>query len=142
VLRAGGRIGFTVWAGPQECPGVRLVEEALRAHADLDVGLPEGPPVYLYGSAGTCRRVLAAAGFAPASVTFRTLRVAWRLPSPRFLFDAEREAGVRTAALLARQSPERLEAIRAAIEEAVAAYADGDAFALPMTAHLVTAVVG
>ena len=37
----------------------------------------------------------------------------------------ERDAGVRTAGLLARQSPERLEAIRAGIENGVNRYARG-----------------
>jgi len=49
VLKSGGMFGFTVWAGPDENPGAKILNVAIEAHADLDVGLPEGPPHYLYG---------------------------------------------------------------------------------------------
>jgi hypothetical protein len=40
---------------------------------------------------------------------------------------------------LARQSPERLNAIRTAIENGVRRYAKGNEFVIPMTAHIVVA---
>jgi len=45
---------------------------------------------------------------------------------------------LRTAGLLARQSPEKLHAIRVAIENQMQRYATGNEFVLPMTAHVVT----
>src|SRR6058998_1467007 len=38
VLKSGGRLGFTVWAGPEKNPGAKIVNDAIEAHADLDVG--------------------------------------------------------------------------------------------------------
>ena len=53
----------------------------------------------------------------------------WDVPTPRYLFEAERDAGVRTAGLLARQASDRLEAIMRAISSV--------AFAVERVAELV-----
>jgi SAM-dependent methyltransferase len=138
VLKSGGRFGFTVWAGPEENPGAKIVNDAIEAHADMDVGLPEGPPRYLYGEREECRKVLEQSGFDGGSMNYEMRTVEWHLPSASYFFETERDAGVRTAGLLARQSPERLDAIRIAIENGMKPYARGDEFVLPMTAHVVT----
>ena len=137
VLKSGGRLGFTVWAGPEQNPGAKIVNDAIEAHANLDVGLPEGPPHYLYGEREECRQVLQESGFDGNSMTYETRSVEWHLASPRYFFEAERDAGVRIAGLLARQSPARLNAIRMAIENGVRQYARGNEFVLPMAAHVV-----
>jgi SAM-dependent methyltransferase len=137
VLKSGGKFGFTVWAGPEENPGAKIVSEAVEAHADLDVGLPEGPPHYLYGDRQECQQVLEQAGFDGNSMNYDTRTVEWRLPSASYFFKAERDAGVRTAGLLARQSPERLDAIRVAIENGMRQYARGSEIVLPMAARVV-----
>src|ERR1700746_3670216 len=49
VLKKRGKFGFTVWAGPEQNPGAKIVNDAIEAYADLNVGVPEGPPKYLYG---------------------------------------------------------------------------------------------
>jgi SAM-dependent methyltransferase len=137
VLKSGGRLGFTVWAGPEKNPGAKIVNDAIEAHANLDVGLPEGPPHYLYGERDECRKVLEDAGLDGNSMSHETHTVEWRLPSASYFFEAERDAGVRTAGLLARQSPETLDAIRSAIEDGLESHARGNELVLPMTAHVV-----
>ena len=137
VLKSGGRLGFTVWAGPEKNPGAKIVNDAIEAHANLDVGLPEGPPRYLYGEREECRKVLEQAGFDGNSMSYETRAVEWHLPSASYFFEAERDAGVRTAGLLARQSPETLDAIRSAIEDGLERHARGNELVLPMSAHVV-----
>jgi len=139
VLKPGGRFGFTVWAGPEESPGAQIVNDALKAYAELDVGLPEKPPRDLYGDKEECRRVLERVGFDAKSVSYEMRMVEWRLPTGDFCFEAERDAGVRTAGLLARQSPATLEAIRIAVENGIRQFARGNEFVLPMAAHVVAA---
>jgi hypothetical protein len=78
-------------------------------------------------------------GFDSSSMSYETRSVDWHIPTARYLFEAERDAGVRTAGLLARQSPERLSAICMAIEDEVSRYARGNEFVIPMAAHLVVA---
>ena len=142
VLKLGGRFGFTVWAGPEKNRGARIVNAAIEAHGELDVGLPEGPPHYLYGDKEECRKVLEQSGFDGDSMSYETRTVEWHVPTPSYFFEAERDAGVRTAGLLARQSPQKLETIRIAIENEIQRYAKGNEFVLPMTAHVIVVVKG
>ena len=137
VLKSGGKFAFTVWAGPEHNPGAKIVNDAIEAYANLNVGLPEGPPKYLYGEREECRQVLEKVGFDGASMSYETRTVEWHHPHAGYYFEAERDAGVRTAGLLARQSPEALEAIRAAIENGMQHCARGNEIVLPMTAHIV-----
>jgi ubiquinone/menaquinone biosynthesis C-methylase UbiE len=139
VLRSSGKFGFTVWAPPAQSPGAKIVNDAIEAHADLNVELPEGPPRYLYEQKEECRAVLEKAGFDGHSMIYQTRSVEWHLPTAHYFFEAERDAGVRTAGLLACQSPERLNAIRAAIKNGVRRYAKGNEFVIPMAAHIVVA---
>ena len=139
VLRAGGKFGFTVWAEPHENPGGKIVNDAVEAHGDLDVDVPEGPSKFLYAEKEECRKALQENGFDGGSLIFQTRIADWNLPTARLLFDAEHDAGVRTAGLLKRQSPERLESIRRAIEDGVKRYAKADGFAVPFAAHVVIA---
>jgi SAM-dependent methyltransferase len=139
VLKPGGAFGFTTWARVEENPFVKLVDAAIQAHANLEVSLPPGPPYYLFENPAAFRAALERAGFDGASVKFEVHRIEWEVPTARFVFDAELKAGVRTAGLLARQTPEALSAIQAAIEKAVRPYARGDGFAIPKAAYVVAA---
>lgn len=138
VLKPGGKFGFTVWAPPPQNLGAKIVQDAIDAHADPTIELPTGPPYYLYTRSEECRKILEQIGFEGGSLRFRTETVEWTIPTARYLFEAERDAGVRTAGLLARQSPTRLKAISLAIEEGVRRHADGGKFSIPMAAYLVT----
>ena len=122
-MKSGGN-DFTTFVsasgnGPEKNPGAEIVNDAIEAHADLDVGLPEGPPRYLYGEREECRKVLEEARFDGNSMSYETRTVEWHLPRASYFFEAERDAGVRTAGLLARQPGERLDAIQIAIEMAL-----------------------
>jgi len=137
VLKSNGRMGFTVWAGPEKNPGAKIVNDAIEAHANLDVGLPEGPPHYLFGESEECHKALEQAGFDGDSMSYEMRTVEWHHPTSSYFFETERDAGVRTAGLLARQSLETLDSIRRAIENGIRQYARDDEFVLPMTAHVV-----
>lgn len=137
VLKPGGKFGFTTWAHVTENPFVKLVDDAIQAHANLEVDLPPGPPYYLFDGPEKFREALQHAGFDGASMTFKVHAIEWKVPSARFIFDAELKAGVRTAGLLAQQTPEALAAIQSAIEKAVGPYACGDGFAIPKAAYVV-----
>jgi ubiquinone/menaquinone biosynthesis C-methylase UbiE len=142
ILKSGGRFGFTVWAGPQQSPGAKIVNDAIEAYAEPNVQLPEGPPRYLYTEREECRKVLERAGFDGKSMSYETRSVEWHLPTVAYFFEAERDAGVRTAGILGRQLPDRLNAIRVAVEEGVKRYARGCEFVVPMTAHVIAVSKG
>src|SRR2546423_14145374 len=99
--------------------------------------LPQDPPYYLFESQEEFRQALQRAGFEGRSMRFKVHRIEWKVPTARFIFEAELNAGVRTAGLLARHTPAALDAIRAAIERAVQPYARGNRFTVPKAAYVV-----
>jgi SAM-dependent methyltransferase len=137
VLRRGGKFGFTTWARKEQNAFVRLVDDAIQACANLDVDLPPGPPFYLFENSEEFRKALSRAGFDGASMKFKLHTIEWKVPTADFVFEAERNAGVRTAGLLARQTPEALHAIKTHMENAVRSYAKRDGFAIPESAYIV-----
>jgi SAM-dependent methyltransferase len=139
VLRPGGRFGFTVWAGPEHSPGAKMVEESIMAFADMDVDLPKGPDYFGFGDPEECRKILAASGFDGASMIFKTIIENWQVPTASHVFEAERDAGVRTAALLAAQTSQTLVAIQAQIEKSIQVFSAPNGFALPFGAHVIAA---
>jgi SAM-dependent methyltransferase len=137
VLKPGGKFGFTVWAPPSQSPYAKIIDDAIHAHANADVDLPPGPPHYLFVGREEFRRALERAGFNGDSMKFKLHTIEWNVPSANYVFDAERTAGVRTAGLLARQTPQALRAIQVIIEKAVGAYAKGNCFAIPKAAYVI-----
>ncbi len=137
VLKPGGKFGFTVWAAPEENPYAKIIDDAIQAHADLEVDLPAGPPHYLFSGREEFRRALERVGFNGGSLIFKLHTIQWNVPTARYPFDAERDAGVRTAGLLARQTSEKLRAIQLAIEKSVRRYAKGDSFSIPKAAYVI-----
>jgi SAM-dependent methyltransferase len=139
VLKPAGRFAFTTWAKISENPFVKLVDDAIQAHANLDVDFPPGPPFYLFENEDEFRKALERAGFDGESMNFKVHTIEWNVPTASFVLDAELNAGVRTAGLLARQTPEALRKIQAAIEESVQQYRQGNGFAIPKAAYIVAA---
>lgn len=137
LLRPGGRFAFTVWAAPDASPGAWLIDTAITAHALPVDDLPRGPDSYFLADPQRIRAAFAAAGFTDSEVTLAAAY--WRVPNADVLLAAERHAGVRTAALLARQDDAHLAAITASIAVGIEAFRDGDSYALPMAARVAVA---
>jgi SAM-dependent methyltransferase len=137
VLVPGCRFAFSAWVAEGNAVA-EIVDGAVAAHA-VPVELPQGPDFYRFADDEQCRLALGEAGFDVASTVIETVESLWCIPQADALFDAELQAGVRTAAVLRGQPPERLEAIREAIAEGVRRYADGQGFSLPLVARVISA---
>ena len=138
VLKPGGRLGFTIWAHKKENIFIKVLDDAITAHADPNVQLPEGPPYYLFENEDGFRQALGRAGFDAVSMAFRVHQARWHVPSARFVFEAERNAGVRTAGFLACQSPECHRAIEQSLETGFRPYATPDgSLSIPLAAYVV-----
>jgi ubiquinone/menaquinone biosynthesis C-methylase UbiE len=137
VLKPGGKFAFTTSAKLEENPFIKLVEDAIRAHAKYTSVALRSPPHYLFDNREEFRSVLERAGFDGASMTFKLHTINWKLPSARFIFDLELNASVCTGARLACQTPKTLRAIESAIDEAIQPYAQGDGFVIPKAAYIV-----
>jgi SAM-dependent methyltransferase len=137
VLIPGGRLAFTSWLSDGNAQE-EITAAALAEHG-VPVDVPPGPEYFVFTELDEARPALAGAGFDVDTLRMETVTVLWRVPTPDHLFDAQLEAGVRTAAVLRGQPPHRLAAIRAAMADGVRAHADGDEFALPIAARVVSA---
>jgi SAM-dependent methyltransferase len=135
VLAPGGRIAFTAWVEEGNVAG-EIVGGAIAEHA-VAVEAPEGPGYYRFADPGESRPALEQAGF--DRVSAGTVTVVWRVPTAELLFDAHVRAWVLVSAVLRGRPPERLEAIRNAVVEGVRRHADGDGFALPIVARVISA---
>jgi SAM-dependent methyltransferase len=136
VLVRGGRYAFTAWVA--EGNAVSEIVDTAVAHA-LPVDLPQGPPFYRFADSEEATDALVDAGFDRGSIRVETASRVVRIPKAEQLFEAELRAGVRTAAVLARQPPERLKRIRDAMTDGVGRYPEGDTFALPIVARVISA---
>jgi SAM-dependent methyltransferase len=132
------KLGFTVWAQPEEAVGFGMVLSAIQNHGSMHVPLPPGPPFFRFSDPAECRRTLLEAGFVAPEVML--VPQTWRLRSPDALLEIMQESTVRTAGLLRAQTSEALQAIRAALRDAVGSYQKGDTIELPMPAVLATAI--
>ena len=139
VLRPGGRYGFTVWAGHERNRGMGIVAEAVERYGQPAAGIPQGPDRLRFAQESECRRAMSAAGFDPSTFSFTTHDVRWLAPTATYVLDVQRDAAVRTAAALRQQPPDRMARIRAAVEQEIAAYRSEGGFAVPMSAHVITA---
>jgi len=138
VLRKEGRVGFTVWAKPEESPAAKIVDDAINSYADLNTDIPEGPSAFLFCNPVECREMFIKAGFIPDTFSFSTFTVKWNVPTASFLFESELNGGVRTAALLARQTKITLDKIKVIIEKEVEIFKMGDVYSLPFSAHIIS----
>jgi SAM-dependent methyltransferase len=132
VLRTGGRYALTVRSAPEEAIGFGMVLRAVQEHGNPNVALPEGPPFFRFSAPAEFKTALEIAGF--TGVDVRALQLTWRLSTPDAVFDAI--SRVRTAAILRAQTPEALDAIRAAVRRGAETYAKDGAFLIPMPAVL------
>jgi SAM-dependent methyltransferase len=133
VLRPGGRVAFTTWAGPADNIAWKILFDAISAHGDLDAAKtpPSGGGLV---SPEDLLRVLDAAGFTACQA--RPVRSEWCVTEAAGLLQGFRRGTVRTAALIAAQPPEVLPAIERAMAQSLAPYRRREGFAVPITAIL------
>lgn len=134
VLRANGRLAYTVWAPPDRARGFGLILEAVQAHGNSNLPLPPGPPFFRFADHNESSRVLRAASFSDPTVIDVPQR--WLLPNADALLQVFEEGTVRTRALLKGQTPAAMQAIRAAVAQSARAFAAGDHLDIPMPAVL------
>jgi ubiquinone/menaquinone biosynthesis C-methylase UbiE len=138
VLRPGGRLGFTVWAPPEEALGFGIVLQALADHGNWQVSLPTAPHTFHLSDERECARTLLDLGFDEPLVT--RLPLLWELPSPDALFHAMCEGTVRTGGMLQAQTRESLSVIYQSIASALRQYEKDGKIVLPMPAVLASAL--
>lgn len=138
VLRSGARIGFTIWASPEEAIGFGIILQAVADYGQWQVSLPVEPATFQFSDEQECAQTLRNLDFTAPTIT--RLPLQWTLPSSASLFTAMSEGTVRTGSLLLQQPPELLTTIRNAIESSVQTHERNGTIMLPMPALLVSAL--
>jgi len=136
VLKAAGRFAYASWHDATKCVLFSMVYDAIREHGSLDVGLPAGPNFFSCGAVDYAVEMLGRARF--TNISASEIPLVWRVSSPDIILDAISSGSVRTAAVLKRQSPEDLEAVRASLRERISSYEQDGSYAVPATACVIT----
>ncbi len=111
-----------------------MLRDAIDTHGIRDIGTPVAPRYFRFSDRQEALGLLSGAGL--GELRFEVVPLLWRLPSPQAMFDAFYQGEVRAAALLRNQSPEAIEAIRAALLQGAEAFRQGDGVEVPMGAAL------
>jgi SAM-dependent methyltransferase len=136
VLRAGGRLAFTVWADQASNIAWKLVFDAIRAKGDMGASKAP-PPGGGLNDPNACKAALAQAGFADGAVT-RVGHV-WRQPDGAALLNALKAGTARMAALIGAQTPDALVVIAQEIDRTATPYRDTNGLAIPIAASIASA---
>lgn len=134
VLRAGGRLAFTVYDVPERAVGFGAVYQAVQAHGSMSVGLPQGPNFFLLSDPVESRHRLEAAGF--VSVEVKAIPQTWCPATPDAAIEAILQGTVRASATLKQQSANAMPRIREKIWQTLSAFKRGDRYEIPMPAVL------
>ncbi|MDX2156298.1 MAG: class I SAM-dependent methyltransferase [Hyphomicrobiaceae bacterium] len=113
VLNAGGVYAFTCWMPPVSNAFMALILGSIQKHGSLDVGLPDGPPLFRFGEASACTELLARAGF--EDIETSEISIYWPATNPEAFVRDIPASTARLGALLERQTAAQRAAIEAAI---------------------------
>ncbi len=139
VLRAGGRLAFSVWCGPEVDTALGYVFGAIEQHGSPGIALPPGPGANDYADPALAFPVLAAAGFGDCRQS--AVASMWQVDDPGAPFDFFRDGTARGGALLRPQPPENAAAIRAAVVAMVLEnHGQGPEWNVPIPAVVTSAV--
>ena len=133
VLKPGGRAAISVWQAPGPGNGFGLLYGTIKAHADMNVPLPEGPDFFQFSGPGALDRALAEHGFRePATIGVAQV---WEFDRETGLVDAFLEGAVRARGLIMAQSDAVRDAIVAGVADGMQAFRATDGrYRLPMPA--------
>lgn len=133
VLKPGARAAVSVWMPPTMDTGFGILYGAIKANADMDVPLPQGPDFFQFSDPGRLDEALTTCGFGDA----RTVDVEqfWEFDQASDLIAAVLEGTVRARGLIEAQTG----AVQQAIEKDVAAAMEafrgaGESYRVPMPA--------
>lgn len=134
VLRPDGRLGFTVWANPQQHALHKLTLGALEAAGVSGAALPV-PPGGSINEIATCVALLAEAGFTVPAHAQMCSADLW-LDSEQQLTEMLLHGTVRLSTVIRSQPADRADAILVEIRRAAASYRVAERLRIPVTAIL------
>ena len=135
VLRARGRLAFTVWSAIDDTPYQAALADALARHVSAEAGLIARAPSALHSSK-ELHDLVTRAGFHNVRVCRRFETTTLPLPET---FVPGHLAALPIAETITGLAPNRRAALIQDMTEALHAYVDGEQLKLPSGSHVVTA---
>src|SRR5262245_51760048 len=135
VLRARGRLAFTVWSAIDDTPYQAALADALTRHVSVEAGSMARAP-HALNDAGELDRLVATAGF--TNIRVRRIIETTKLPLLQD-FVPGHLAALPIAEAIALLAPERRAALIEEIARALSVYVDGGRLNLPAGSYVVTA---
>jgi SAM-dependent methyltransferase len=137
VLRSGGRVAFSFWAGSDENIAWKLLFDAIARHGD-PAASQAPPPGGGFNTPSQCVDALCQVGF--AHCTTALVHATWHHANARDLVSALQSGTARMAAMIEAQRPATMPAIIADIDECAEPYRDADGIAVPIAAMIASGV--
>lgn len=137
VIRAGGRVAFSVWERPERMRVIGAVRDAIEAaRVEREAPIPSGgPDPYRFADDSEFLALLADAGLTEVSV--ETIDLTHRVADAEELWRGLLGSSVRSAALIHAQPEEVRRRIRTELERIVESYRQSDgALELPVAAKV------
>ena len=136
VLRDGGTLAFAVWQTPDRNPWAALPGMTLVQRGHMPPPEPGAPGIFAMGEADRVRELVAGAGFGESQIEELTFE--WRYIAEDLWDTLTRLAGP-LARVINDLDDEERDATRAAIEESLDKYREGDELVVPAACWGVTA---
>jgi SAM-dependent methyltransferase len=135
VLVPGGRAAFSMWNTPDRAQVFGLILDAIAdAGAKPPEDIPAGPPFFRFSDDDEFAALLLAAGL--ASLRVETLDFIYNVASSQEIWDGFAGGTARTRWTILKQTAEVQGRIRAALDERMRPYGDGDGFAVPISVKI------
>ena len=135
VLDVGGVLALTTWDQPERMRLLGLFLDAFaRAGAAPPTDIPPGPPFFRFSDDQEFAALLRGSGLTDVEVT--TIEFSHLASTADEIWDGVLTSTVRTSALITHQPDEARQRIRAAFDEEVAAFRNGDTFEIPISVKL------
>ena len=128
VLRDGGTLAFAVWQTPDRNPWAALPGMTLVQRGHMPPPEPGAPGIFAMGEADRVRELVTGAGFGDPEIEELTFE--WRYAADDLWETLTRLAGPLAKVLNELPADER-DATRAAIEESLAQFVQGDELVVP-----------
>ncbi len=129
VLRAGGRLAFSVWGEPSRNPWAATAGAALVQHGHMPPPAPGVPGIFAMAEPARVRALVTGAGFATPEL--EEVEMEWRFEGFGDYWQFLEEVAGAIAAVLERLGDEDRAAVRATVEEAVAPLRRNGGYLIP-----------
>jgi ubiquinone/menaquinone biosynthesis C-methylase UbiE len=134
VLKPGGQLVFTLWLSPAASPGLKLMFDAVKAHADMSV-IPPAQDIFMLTNTEATKSFLEGNGF--TNVQFEEYPTGWRVANAEKFFDAV-QAGTRIGGLIDLQKAEIKAKIKSQVISGISQFQTDEGYFIPMPS-LITA---